>query len=921
MSNDIDIKIKLEAAKAESQLARFNTQVATAAQQQEQAAAKTQAFQSQIKKLGDQAQNTGKSLNVGSIALASFVGNITSRIVSTAITSTISSIRGLIDAGRDFEAGLIQISKTTGLNSASIKIFGDNITELGRKLPVSTNSLLEIATVAGQLGIKGTENLTAFTETMAKLELASDITGETGSQSVARILTITGELEREGSDSIKKFGAVITELGNNFAATENQILAVANEVAKGTTVFKISSQDVLGLATAFKVTGSEAEVSGSVAQKVFSLIGKAAENGGTSLRKFSKAAGLTADQFKQLFKNDPTMAFIRLAEGLGQAGLSGAQLNEQLEELGFKDIRLLKSLAPLVTGYKTLASSINQARAEAEKKTALDEEARKASLSLNADLQKLSNAFDELGKLIFSSTAPALKSIVQGFTELLTSTKEIVNNKYIQGIAIAITIAAGAFAAVNAAILAYTLAMKGAAAVTAIMALEVTTLTGGLNLVIPVIASLVGILYAATNGFDDSGKRAAQFKDNVRDIANGYKEVAPEGQNFLDSLSDLTGVFYGIEAPLEKTRQGLDDLAAPMGNVGRIAEEVASKVVDSVTKIQLFELEKLQNLKKYFASEEAAKLQSNYNIMKSDEEREQFAKYVEQEGEKRQREAFARIIGLDKETLDAKKQHEQELRDLQRQAEESLDQYILSLEKIKQTEEENLLYRQGNNKIFNDQRLIDLQNYFTAQEEAEIQAKINSAKTELERQTLINNAVAQGLAKRKKLEETADRLRLQGAAATFSGLADIVALGGKRNFEAVKAFSIAESVIRGILQVQQALNTFPGPPTTVPYAVGIGIQAAARTAQIAAQKPTGFKDGGIVGGNSFSGDKVLARVNSGEMILNSSQQKQLFDIANNGTQGGGKEITINTTIELDGEVVGRSVSRQVANGLVLGEVQ
>ena len=42
-----------------------------------------------------------------------------------------------------------------------------------------------------------------------------------------------------------------------------------------------------------------------------------------------------------------------------------------------------------------------------------------------------------------------------------------------------------------------------------------------------------------------------------------------------------------------------------------------------------------------------------------------------------------------------------------------------------------------------------------------------------------------------------------------------------------------------------------------------------------------FEEGGIVQGSSYKGDNVKANVNSGEMILNGSQQKNLFDIANN----------------------------------------
>lgn len=43
-----------------------------------------------------------------------------------------------------------------------------------------------------------------------------------------------------------------------------------------------------------------------------------------------------------------------------------------------------------------------------------------------------------------------------------------------------------------------------------------------------------------------------------------------------------------------------------------------------------------------------------------------------------------------------------------------------------------------------------------------------------------------------------------------------------------------------------------------------------------------FENGGIVGGNSFYGDRVIARVNSGEMILNSVSQRNLFNLLKNG---------------------------------------
>lgn len=68
----------------------------------------------------------------------------------------------------------------------------------------------------------------------------------------------------------------------------------------------------------------------------------------------------------------------------------------------------------------------------------------------------------------------------------------------------------------------------------------------------------------------------------------------------------------------------------------------------------------------------------------------------------------------------------------------------------------------------------------------------------------------------------------------------------------------------------------------IPFA-GFGIAAGFVTSAVAMTEAIGalaFATGGIVPGTSRSGDKVIARVNSGEMILNAQQQARLFAIAN-----------------------------------------
>lgn len=56
-----------------------------------------------------------------------------------------------------------------------------------------------------------------------------------------------------------------------------------------------------------------------------------------------------------------------------------------------------------------------------------------------------------------------------------------------------------------------------------------------------------------------------------------------------------------------------------------------------------------------------------------------------------------------------------------------------------------------------------------------------------------------------------------------------------------------------------------------------------------------FADGGIVGGSSFFGDKLLARVNSGEMILNQGQQARLLNMTE------GSNVRVSGDVRLNGK--------------------
>lgn len=73
---------------------------------------------------------------------------------------------------------------------------------------------------------------------------------------------------------------------------------------------------------------------------------------------------------------------------------------------------------------------------------------------------------------------------------------------------------------------------------------------------------------------------------------------------------------------------------------------------------------------------------------------------------------------------------------------------------------------------------------------------------------------------------------------------------------------------------------------SIPFAgIAIGLAGVASIIAVLSSMPK-FATGGVVPGVSFTGDKVPAWLNSGEMILNGGQQANLFHILNSGLYGG-----------------------------------
>lgn len=124
---------------------------------------------------------------------------------------------------------------------------------------------------------------------------------------------------------------------------------------------------------------------------------------------------------------------------------------------------------------------------------------------------------------------------------------------------------------------------------------------------------------------------------------------------------------------------------------------------------------------------------------------------------------------------------------------------------------------------------------------------------------------------RKKLDAACDAVSQLGG--SLSGLGKSLELPG------LDVAGTMAQAIAAMIQGYATASAATGPMGPIAWLAFAATGLAQLTAMINSVKSMGkFATGGIVGGSSTYGDRKFARVNSGEMILNKSQQTRLFNL-------------------------------------------
>ena len=480
------------------------------------------------------------------------VDAVSSVLAAAGISAALKEIKEGFDecvqASMDFESAITGVAKTTDLTDEELADMSDAIKAMSTEIPASTTEIAAVAEAAGQLGIQK-DALLDFTRVMTMLGTATNMTAEDAATALARFANITGM----SADNYDRLGAVIVDLGNNFATTESEITQMGTRLASGGKLAGLTEPQIMALAAAMSSVGIEAEAGGTAMTQTLNAIEKAVATGEDSLQSFADVAEMSADSFAEMWNTDALGALTAFIRGLGNLDEQGENAVLVLEDLGLTGIRQSNMLKSLALAADQMDSAVQTANTAWDENIALTNEANKRYATTQSKLDMMQNAYNNLKVAVGDAFTPALRDAYDAGTDVLNVLGEFVqeNPALVKGVATFTGVVGGA-----------TVALTAYAAISKVIkALDMATMFGGavgpIMLGVTAVAALTaGIVALSDASKDDAVPSVRELTEAARELDSAMSDAraacddtvttteasANVANNYIDRLDELNSL-------------------------------------------------------------------------------------------------------------------------------------------------------------------------------------------------------------------------------------------------------------------------------------------------------------------------------------------------------------------------------------------
>lgn len=460
-------------------------------------------------------------------------------------------------ASIEFESAITGVYKTVDGTEEQLAAISQGIKDMSTEIPATTTELSAVAEAAGQLGI-ATEDVLAFTRVMIDLGESTNLTADDAASALAKFANITGT----AAANYSRLGSVVVDLGNNFATTEADIVAMSTRLASAGTLAGFSEAEIMALAAAISSVGIEAEAGGTAMTQTLNAIETAVAKNNDTLVEFARVSGMSAAEFSQSWEERPIEALQAFIAGLDNLDEQGESAVLVLDELGLTGIRQSNMLKSLGLAADTLGDSISTANKAWDENTALSIEANKRYATTESQLAMLQNSYNNLQVAIGDVYAPTLREVSELGADILADVTEFIkNNPEVIKLLTALGVGVGAFVA---ALVSYIAVSKLAAAATKALtaAMDANHHLLAASAIIAVVSAVATLAITAAGADEEIVKLTATAEKQQKEIeqlTEDYEELCAAGKENTEEayylkfqIDSLTESFEGQKQTVEE---------------------------------------------------------------------------------------------------------------------------------------------------------------------------------------------------------------------------------------------------------------------------------------------------------------------------------------------------------------------------------
>lgn len=293
-------KLAAELRNAESMLLSYTKQLVNNAGEMAKWKVLNEGLTGDLNKFGKGLTSAGK--------IMTSVGDTMTKKVTAPI---VAGVGAAMAATIQWENGLVQMHKTIEVTDDVFQSLSDELRQLALEIPVAAHELAEIAALGGQLAVLP-EHLPKFTETVAALGIATNMTSEEAATMFAQFANITNMPQTE----FERLASSVVKIGNNSATTEKDVARMMMLLAGAGEAAGMTQSEIVGLAGGLSSLGIQAERGGSSFSKLIIDMAVASETGVNAAKELERQTGLTVRQL-QLMASNSGADFKELADSLG----------------------------------------------------------------------------------------------------------------------------------------------------------------------------------------------------------------------------------------------------------------------------------------------------------------------------------------------------------------------------------------------------------------------------------------------------------------------------------------------------------------------------------------------------------------------------------------------------------------------------